>query len=42
MGTFFHVVLMIGNAALCVSNVISGDYVLTIVARTIHPDPCGS
>ena len=26
MGTFFHVVLMIGNAALAVSNVISGDY----------------
>ena len=26
MGTFIHVVLMLGNAALCVSNVISGDY----------------
>jgi hypothetical protein len=26
MGTFFHVVLMLGNAALAVSNAISGDY----------------
>jgi hypothetical protein len=26
MGTFFHVVLMLGNAALCISNVVVGDY----------------
>jgi len=26
MGTFFHVVLMVGNALLCASNIVSGDY----------------
>jgi hypothetical protein len=26
MSTFLHVVFLIGNAALCVSNVITGDY----------------
>jgi len=26
MGTFFHVLLMVGNALLCVSNIIGGEY----------------
>ena len=26
MSTFLHVLFMVGNAALCVSNLISGDF----------------